>query len=476
MLKTKKKRYAYWILCGAMSACSHLPEIDPRTEEMTDLTIGQDGGSIVLSWKDPVIDGIESVSVVTVSDSGASVDRGTVDPGAESYTVPKEKLVVGDTYFITLFTTDGKGRNSAEITVPHTVSELDLRFTKADVFDTWAGFEWKVSDETAVLFLDYTNAAASLEVGNGEAEVNDLMPGADYVFTLRDENGRGSAQAFRTAMLFYDDFSYADTEEVVGKRWFWANRENPNVGTMHWSYSMRGDGRNAECLNEDGVDFLRLKGTVSDKKDLIGSGIRSSDRFWFTFGKVEIRFRFAGSAAGSFPALWMMPQIPDPGAKNGGVWPFGGEIDIMERVYTSAWKIWQTYHTEETGELGGGNPDTYNVKGVRSGLGKKEDWTKWNTVGIEWSREGLQWSINGVRTKRVESESGNIRAYPFTEESAFFLIFNMSVVRNSGFAGTAADDFYNHLDIDYVKITPNADTVFRDCPYYRHSAEEGDVL
>ena len=156
--------------------------------------------------------------------------------------------------------------------------------------------------------------------------------------------------------------------------------------------------------------------------------------------------------------------------------PFGGEIDIMERVYTSAWKIWQTYHTEETGELGGGNPDTYNVKGVRSGLGKKEDWTKWNTVGIEWSREGLQWSINGVRTKRVESESGNIRAYPFTEESAFFLIFNMSVVRNSGFAGTAADDFYNHLDIDYVKITPNADTVFRDCPYYRHSAEEGDVL
>ena len=58
--------------------------------------------------------------------------------------------------------------------------------------------------------------------------------------------------------------------------------------------------------------------------------------------------------------------------------------------------------------------------------------------------------------------------YPFTEESAFYIIMNMGVGRASdGYPGGALDGFSAHMDVDYVRVTPNNDTIVRDCPYYK---------
>ena len=163
----------------------------------------------------------------------------------------------------------------------------------------------------------------------------------------------------------------------------------------------------------------------------------------------------------------MMPQNADPGCANNGSWPYGGEIDIMERVHSRPGLVYNTAHTENWSTEGNGYAGAssqYNVAGEQDGSGKAEDWNKWNIVGIEWSRGGLQWYVNGVRTKWIPAED-KLWNYPFTEKSSFYLIMNMSVAR-SGFVGMAEPGFYNYIDIDYVKVTPNADTIVRECPYY----------
>ena len=45
---------------------------------------------------------------------------------------------------------------------------------------------------------------------------------------------------------------------------------------------------------------------------------------------------------------------------------------------------------------------------------------------------------------------------------------NMGVGRSSdGFPGGAENGFKAHIDVDYVKVTSNKDTIVQDCLYYQ---------
>ena len=447
--------------------------VDPASVELTNVSIGQDNGSIVVSWRDPAVDDLKSISIITRhGETGAIVDDGSVEPGPEKYTVAKEKLEVGETYILTLFGETGDGKKTAETKIPRTLSTVSLMFTQKEVYDTYAEFEWATSSADEDLVFEYGEEQKEIPAGGTSLKISGLNPGTDYTFTLRTQSGDARIDWQAETMLFWDDFDYSTPEDLTASRWIWAERANSS-NTGHWSFSMRGeDNKNrVELLDEDGSRFLRLKGeyqgTSADTEKMLGSGLRSQGRFYFTFGKVEIRFRFKDSLPGSFPALWMMPQSADPGCSGGGGWPFGGEIDIMERVHSKAALVYNTAHTENWSTEGNGyagKSKQYNVRGEEGGSGSAEDWNTWNTVGIEWTKSGLQWYVNGKKTHWIPSED-NLRNYPFTEKSSFYLIMNMSVARG-GFPGNAEPGFYNHMDVDYVKVTPNADTIVQDCPYY----------
>ena len=447
--------------------------VDPASVELTNLNVAQDDGAIVVTWTDPNVDDLESISIITQHDeNGEIIDEGSVEPGTEKYTVAKEKLKVNETYILTLFGEISDGRKTAESKIARTLSRISLLFTKKNVYDTYAEFEWRTSSADEDLVFEYGGQEKLIQPGETSLRVDGLDPGSDYTFTLRTQSSEARIDYSQRTMLFWDDFAYSTPEDLTASRWTWCHRENPNLEN-HWSFSMRGEGNAERVLfnTEEGVNFLRLegyyKGEEKNPENMLGAGVRSQDCFYFTFGKVEIRFRFKDSLPGSFPALWMMPQNADPGCANGGSWPYGGEIDIMERVHSRPGLVYNTAHTENWSTAGNGyagESSQYNVAGKQNGSGKAEDWNKWNIVGIEWSRGGLQWYVNGVRTKWIPAED-NLGNYPFTEKSSFYLIMNMSVA-GGGFAGKAEPGFYNYIDIDYVKVTPNADTIVQECPYY----------
>ena len=448
--------------------------VDPASVELTNLNVAQDDGAIVVTWTDPNVDDLESISIITQHDeNGEIIDEGSVEPGTEKYTVAKEKLKVNETYILTLFGEISDGRKTAESKIARTLSRISLMFTQKEVYDTYAEFEWATSSADEDLVFEYGGQKKEIPEGETSLKISGLNPGTDYTFTLRTQSGDARIDWQAETMLFWDDFDYSTPEDLTASRWIWAERANSS-NTGHWSFSMRGeDNKNRVelLLDEDGSRFLRLKGeyqgTSADTEKMLGAGLRSQDRFYFTFGKVEIRFRFHNTVAGSFPALWMMPQTADPGCSGGGGWPFGGEIDIMERVHSKAALVYNTAHTENWSTEGNGyagKSKQYNVRGEEGGSGSAEDWNTWNTVGIEWMKSGLQWYVNGKKTHWIPSED-NLHNYPFTEKSSFYLIMNMSVARG-GFPGNAEPGFYNHMDVDYVKVTPNADTIVQDCPYY----------
>ena len=447
--------------------------VDPASVELTNLNVAQDDGAIVVTWTDPNVDDLESISIITQHDeNGEIIDEGSVEPGTEKYTVAKEKLKVNETYILTLFGEISDGRKTAESKIARTLSRISLLFTRTNVYDTYAEFEWRTSSADEDLVFEYGGQEKLIQPGETSLRVDGLNPGSDYTFTLRTQSGDARIDWQAETMLFWDDFDYSTPEDLTASRWIWAERANSS-NTGHWSFSMRGeDNKNrVELLDEDGSRFLRLKGeyqgTSADTEKMLGAGLRSQNRFYFTFGKVEIRFRFHDTVAGSFPALWMMPQTADPGCSGGGGWPFGGEIDIMERVHSKAELVYNTAHTENWSTEGNGyagKSKQYNVRGEEGGSGSAEDWNTWNTVGIEWTKSGLQWYVNGKKTHWIPSED-NLHNYPFTEKSSFYLIMNMSVARG-GFPGNAEPGFYNHMDVDYVKVTPNADTIVQECPYY----------
>ena len=457
------------VFAGFFTACPQPPTIMTETVEISEWSIGQKDGSLVVQWTDPSVDNLKSISVVTRLGEEV-VDEGSVEPGTQTYTIPKDKVKVGESYLITIFGLDSENNKTAETSVPHTVSSANLLFESVNVYDQYA--ELKIaSDASSQLTLEYGGQSITIDNGTTDIRIDNLKPGQTYIFTLRTEN-HSAATFTRKTMLFWDDFAYSTPEDLTASRWTWCHRENPNLEN-HWSFSMRGEGNAERVLfnTEEGVNFLRLegyyKGEEKNPENMLGAGVRSQGCFYFTFGKVEIRFRFKDSLPGSFPALWMMPQNADPGCANGGSWPYGGEIDIMERVHSRPWLVYNTAHTENWSTAAGGyagESSQYNVAGKQNGSGKAEDWNKWNIVGIEWSRGGLQWYVNGVRTKWIPAED-NLGNYPFTEKSSFYLIMNMSVA-GGGFAGKAEPGFYNYIDIDYVKVTPNADTIVRECPYY----------
>lgn len=92
-------------------------------------------------------------------------------------------------------------------------------------------------------------------------------------------------------------------------------------------------------------------------------------------------------------------------------------------------------------------------------------------VTLSWADpavNGLFWYLDGKHTRTYNKNMTDPAWYPFTKDSAFYIIMNMGVGRSTdAYPGGAGDGFYAHMDVDYVKVTANNDTVLRDCPYYK---------
>ena len=170
----------------------------------------------------------------------------------------------------------------------------------------------------------------------------------------------------------------------------------------------------------------------NDTAPYITGGLYTKNKVSFTYGKLEIRARLQG-AKGAWPAIWMLPQD--------GKWPFGGEIDIMERLNSDA-IAYQTIHTNYTYVLGKKNNPKNGITGPR-------DPTGYNTYAVEITPDSLVFSINEKRTFSYPNLNNDKEGqYPFGKP--FYLLIDMQLGGN--WVGTVNPaDVPVEMKVDWVR-------------------------
>lgn len=187
---------------------------------------------------------------------------------------------------------------------------------------------------------------------------------------------------------------------------------------------------------------LVLKAEVRSGSYLTG-GIQSKGRFFFQYGRIEVKAKFSKMAQGAWPAIWMMPETP----KYTGGWPKGGEIDIMEQLNHER-VIHQSIHSYYYDNLGILEPKPNATANYNFG--------EYNIYGIEWNSEQIEFLVNGEITHRYENlhltDETDKMQWPF--DAPFYLILNVAVGGPGTWPGPITDgELPAIMEIDWIRVS-----------------------
>ncbi|SER67989.1 Glycosyl hydrolases family 16 [Gracilibacillus ureilyticus] len=168
---------------------------------------------------------------------------------------------------------------------------------------------------------------------------------------------------------------------------------------------------------------------ISKKEEYHGrqytsGAIHSKDKFYFQYGKVEIRAKLP-TGQGMFPAFWMMPNIDNTWLP---------EIDILEMLGHEPDRIWMVQHyVDKNGKL---------TSNLDSFVG--EDFSlDYHTYAIEWSKSEIIWLIDGIERFR---STVNIPS----EE--MYLYLNTAIGGNWPGSPDDTTIFPQTFKVDYVRV------------------------
>lgn len=191
--------------------------------------------------------------------------------------------------------------------------------------------------------------------------------------------------------------------------------------------------------NDNGKLVTRcIKNTIAEEGnvDMISGAIESSDKMYFTYGRIEGRLRTTPHV-GNFPAFWLMPQ------DNSAGWPNAGEIDIWEQIDTEN-KTYHTVHTHCTYDLHLALPNSGSAY---------TNAADYHVITLDWTPELLTWYVDGTKAfsyaKTKQSYLLEKGQWPF--DKPFYVILNQSVGNNS-WAKDADVNFEYETLFDYVRL------------------------
>lgn len=178
-------------------------------------------------------------------------------------------------------------------------------------------------------------------------------------------------------LVWEENFSETELDSTI---WSMIPRGNPD-----WQNTMSSDERCYEM--RDGQ--LILRGIINedlqkDESPYLTGGIWTKGKKSFTRGRMEIRAKLEG-AQGAWPAIWMLPYDSKKHP-----WPYGGEVDIMERLNHDTF-VYQTVHTHYTYNL---KEDKKPINGTTAAI-KPNDF---NIYGVDFWPDSLVFHVNGVKT------------------------------------------------------------------------------
>tara|TARA_B100000925_G_scaffold231637_1_gene180176 strand:+ start:112 stop:1113 length:1002 start_codon:yes stop_codon:yes gene_type:complete len=248
--------------------------------------------------------------------------------------------------------------------------------------------------------------------------------------TLEQEEAAGRASAFRLKGCdLLQRPGYLVWNEEFGAKWSPPDgTPNPNLWTFQVGRGENGWGNNEWQTYEEGIAKVK-NGVLSipvqwhGRADDRYTSARMVSKFSFQYGRVDVKAKFARTS-GLWSAIWMLPDNPvcTAGGQSGEVWPWGGEIDIMEVVAKDPAVVHGTVHTE-----------TYNhLKGTQQGrMARVKDPDNWHIYTVVWDKDMIQFAIDGFVYNRYDNDHrGDCRTWPF--DRPFHIIMNVAVGGNWG--------------------------------------------
>lgn len=146
-----------------------------------------------------------------------------------------------------------------------------------------------------------------------------------------------------------------------------------------------------------------------DTAHYLTGGVYTRGKVLFQRGRLDIRLKM-DDASGAWPAAWLLPE---------GQWPYGGEIDIMERLNydTIAYQTVHSYTTEY---------DTIARKSQYWGSKGPIKRGDWNVYSVELYEDSMSFFINDRHTftYRKEPELGP-KQYPY--DRPMYLLIDMQL-------------------------------------------------
>ena len=276
-----------------------------------------------------------------------------------------------------------------------------------------------------------------------EYEVSDAKAGEGFTIDADKVNGDVRVSAKFEAdgteeykLRFADEFDGKDYSLPDAGVWHNCTRESP---TWKRFTSQTAEGQQKTAFIRDGKLVTRcIKNTIAEEGDveMISGAIESSDKMYFTYGRVEGRLRTTPHV-GNFPAFWLMPQ------DNSAGWPNAGEIDIWEQIDTEN-KTYHTVHTHCTHDLHLALPNSGSTY---------TNAADYHVITLDWTPTLLTWYVDGTKAFSYAKTklSFLLEKGQWPYDKPFYLILNQSV-GNGSWAKNCDVNFEYETLFDYVRL------------------------
>lgn len=224
----------------------------------------------------------------------------------------------------------------------------------------------------------------------------------------------------------------------------------PNPDEWRYDVGGRGWGNNEKQYYTDSrLENARIEDgrliIEAHQEDWLGMNYTSArllTRREWTYGRFEASARLP-SGRGTWPAIWMLPDLPWHGG-----WPRGGEIDIMEHVGYDPDVVHSTVHTAAFNHrMGTHKGASVQVPNAR---------TDFNLYAVEWTSSEIRGYVNDVHYFTFENEQlrdpeANDREWPF--DHPFHMILNIAVGGSwGGREGIDPDIWPQRMEVDFVRV------------------------
>jgi beta-glucanase (GH16 family) len=334
---------------------------------------------------------------------------------------------------VTSSQTPGKPTENKELTL--SLGAATLNFSEKDSTQSVTVLtnanEFDVSTSVGNTWCTASKAAGKVNIK--VSPMNSTLTNRNTMVTITV--GSGAEKQLKTVivnqkrewkLVFEDDFN--TNGNIDATKWTLQTKGSPD-----WNKYMNPS--NDMAFVQGGSLILKARKTANGYET---SGINSSDKFNFKYGKVEVRAKLS-SGQGTWPAIWMMPQTSVYGG-----WPKSGEIDIMEHLSNDA-NIYQVIHSHYVDNLGiKNNPTNVATPGFNVGA--------FNTFGIEWFPDRIDYYLNDKLTFSYPKKAGlspDQLQWPF--DQSFYLILNQAL--GGSWVGRIDDAILPvQTEVDYVKV------------------------